>query len=42
MGLFLLFVPAVATGIGTGLGIAVGAATKNQAIVLYKAPRASQ
>ncbi len=37
-GLFLLFVPAVATGIGTALGIVVGAATKSDAIVVYKAP----
>ena len=37
-GLFLLFVPAVATGIGTALGIFTGAVTKSDAIVVYKAP----
>ena len=36
-GLFLLFIPAAATGIGTALGIGVGAATKREAIVLYRA-----
>ena len=37
-GLFLLFIPAVATGIGTALGIVTGAVTKSDAIVVYKAP----
>ena len=38
VGLFLLFVPAVATGIGAALGIVTGAVTKNDPIVVYKAP----
>ena len=36
--LFILFIPVVATGIGTALGIVTGAVTKSDAIVLYKAP----
>ncbi len=34
----ILFVPAVAIGIGTALGIVTGAVTKSDAIVVYKAP----
>ena len=35
----LLGIPTVASGIGTVLGIAVGAVIKSDAIVVYKAPR---
>ncbi len=35
---FFLGIPAVVAGIGTVMGIAVGAVTKSDAIVVYKAP----
>ena len=35
---FLFGIPAVVAGIGTALGIAVGAVTQSEAIVVYKAP----
>ena len=38
--LFMLFIPATATGIGAALGIVTGAVTKSDAIVVYKAPGA--
>ena len=34
----IMFVPAVAIGIGTALGIVTGAVTKSDAIVVYKSP----